>query len=143
LTVKLASLKANLTAETQGEWEDSTIPSLAAEGVAYLVRSLNEPSYHAARAALLQRFARKHGKNPVPADELSTEFGRLYAKHILLGWRGLDVEFSPSVAAETLGDPAYREIVADIEACAAQVGRAKIEFVEDAAKNSEPPSATS
>lgn len=138
MTVKLASLKSDLAAEAQGEWEDS----IAFPGVSYLLRSLNEPGYQVARATLLQRFVRQYGKKPVPPDDLSTSFGRLYAKHIMLGWRGLDVEFSPSVAMETLSDPAYRDLVQDIEACAAQVGKQQMEFVEDVAKNSEPPSAT-
>lgn len=138
MVVKLASTKVNLAAEQQGEWQ----PSLAFPGVRYNLKSLNEPGYVAARAALLQRFARDRGRTPVPIDEGSIEFGRLYAIHLLLGWEGFDVTYSADVAMETLTNPEFREVVSDIENTAAQVGRRKLEYVEEVQKNSGPPSGT-
>lgn len=131
MTIKLASVKTDLQREADGELID--IPELP--GVALLVRSLNYPPYRLARDQQLQKFARTYGKKPVPADEMTAAFGRLYATHIVLGWRGFDVDYSPDTALETLSDPAYRELVVHVEYAAGQVGRAEIEFVEELEKN--------
>lgn len=137
MTVKLSSLKANLDRETKGDWID--FPDW--EGVSFNVSSLNLPAYTTKRDLLLQRLQRKYKRKPVPKDVLNAELGRLYAEHILHGWRGLDVEYSPTVALETLTDPEYRNVVAAVEYCAAQVSAIDVEFVEEEAGNSEPPSA--
>jgi len=137
VTVKLASLKADLDREAKGDWVE--YPDWP--GVAFLVSSLHTPAYAVQRDLLIQRFARKYPKRPPPVDEIMPEAGKLYAKYILHGWRGLDVEYSPDKAMEVLSDPAFREVVAAVEWCAGQIGRAEVEFVESAAKNSERPSA--
>ena len=136
MTIKLSSLKADLEREAKGDWID--YPDWP--GVAFKVSSLHTPAYAMARDLLVQKFARKHkGKTP-PPEEFAPEVGRLYARHILHGWRGLDIEYSPEVALETLCDPAYRLVVAAVEWCAAQLAQVDAEFVEDAAKNSAAPS---
>jgi len=131
MTVKLASLKADLDREEKGDWVE--YPDWP--GVAFRVASLHTPAYVVARDALMQRMARKHkGKTP-PAAELYPEAGRLYCRHILHGWRGIDVEYSPETALATLSDPAYREVVQAVEWCALQVAQVIAEFVEDTEKN--------
>lgn len=136
MTVKLASLK---TPDTESEWIDS----IAFPGVRWHLKPLSEPAYQTDRAALLQRLRKQYGAQPVPQDVASTEFGKLYAKRLVLGWEGLDVAFSREVAMQTLSDPDYGEVVSDIETCASQVARINIEYVEETAKNFEAPSATS
>jgi hypothetical protein len=137
MTVKLASLKADLEREVEGDWIE--FPDWP--GVAFNVSSLLIPQYTTARDILMQRLARQHKGKPIPREVMTTELGKLYAKHILHGWRGLDVEYSPETAAATLANPEYRNVVAAVEYCAGQVSQVDIEFVEDASKNSKRPSA--
>nr|WMC97949.1 hypothetical protein RAR13_04330 [Aminobacter aminovorans] len=136
MTIKLSSLKADLAREEKGDWID--YPDWP--GVAFNVSSLHLPAFATARDLLLQRMAKKHGRKPVPREEMTAEFGKLYAEHILHNWRGLDVEFGPDVARETLTNPEFRNVVAAVEWCAAKVSDVDIEFVEDASKNSARPS---
>lgn len=138
MTIKLSSLKADLQREADGDWVE--YPDLP--GVSFCVRSLQHPAYKIQRDILLQKLARKYKGKPVPTEESSREFGRLYATHILLGWRGFDIDYSTEVAMETLTDPAFRDVVAAVEWCAARVGETTVEFVEEMAKNSVTPSAT-
>lgn len=137
MTVKLSSLKADLDREAKGDWIE--FPDWP--GVAFNVSSLLIPQYTTARDMLLQRLARQHKGKPVPRETATTEIGKLYAKHILHGWRGLDVEYSPEKAAEILADPQFRNVVAAVEYCAGQVSQVDIEFVEEESKNSGRPSA--
>lgn len=138
MTVKLSSLAADLALEARGDWVD--YPEWP--GVAFNVSSLQKPAYVTERDLMLQRLTRRYrGKAPPPA-EIASEVGRLYCKHILHGWRGLDVEYSAEKAIEVLTDPAYRAVTAAVEWCAGQVAQLEVEFVEDAEKNSAAPSAT-
>jgi hypothetical protein len=138
MTVKLTSIAADLAKEEQGDWIGSpTLP-----GVEFLVSSLNKPAYVTARDLSLQRLARRYKGKPPPPAEMSAEAGKLYCKHILHGWRGFDVPYSPEKALEILTDPAFRVMLQEVEWCAGQVGQAEVEFIEDAEKNSGAPSAT-
>lgn len=137
MTIKLASLKADLTREEKGDWIE--YPDWP--GVEFNVSSLHLPAYATARELLFQRLARQYKKKPAPTAVISVEIGKLYANHILHGWRGLDVPYSREVASEILADPEYRNVVGAIEYCAGKVSEADIEFVEEEVKNSEKPSA--
>ncbi|OCP04999.1 MULTISPECIES: hypothetical protein [unclassified Ensifer] len=134
MTVKLASLRADLEREVVGDWID--YPPLP--GVAFNVRSLRAPSYVTKRDLVLQRLARTYGNETPPADVAARETGALYCAEVLNGWRGLDVEYSPSVALEILTDPAYRYVTEAVEWCASQIARMNIEFTEMTVKKSEP-----
>lgn len=136
MTVKLESLKADLAKEAAGDWID--YPDWP--GVAFNVRSLNAPAYATARDIMIQRMRRKYPRKAPPTDEMITEAGKLYCKHILFGWRGLDVEYTPEKALEVMTDPAYRAVVAAVEWCGNQVAQLDVEFVEDATPKSERPS---
>lgn len=138
MTVKLSSLKADLQREASGDWIE--YPDWP--GVEFNVSSLMLPAYTIERDLLMQKLSRRYKGKPVPRDILSIELGRIYHKHILHGWRGLDVNYSTETAAEILADPEYRNIVAAIEWCAAKVSDVEVEFVEDAGKNSLRPFAT-
>lgn len=129
MAVKFASLRADVEKEKAGEWIE--IPDLP--GVELRVRSFNDPAYRIQRDQLLQRLARKYGRKPVPGDESEIEFGRLYAKFILLDWKGFDVEYSADAAREALTDPAMRDLRRHVEYAAGQVGTVDVEFVEEAA----------
>lgn len=138
MTIKLSSLKADLARESAGDWVE--FPDWP--GVEFKVSSLLLPAYTVARDLLMQKLSRQAKGKPVARDVLTTELGKLYAKHILHDWRGLDVDYSPETAAEVLADPEYRAVVAAIEWCAAKVSDIEAEFVEEAGKNSSKPSAT-
>jgi hypothetical protein len=137
MTVKLASLKADLQREEKGDWIE--YPDWP--GVEFNVSSLHLPAYTVERGLMFQRLGRIYKKKPIPPHVLSTEMGKLYHKHILHGWRGLDVEYTHELAGQILADPEYRNVVAAIEWCAAKVSDVEVEFVEDQEKNSAPPSA--
>ena len=137
MTVKLASLKADLAREEKGDWIE--FPDWP--GVEFNVSSLHLPAYQTARDILFKRLARQYKKTAIPSSVMTTEIGKLYAKHILHGWRGLDVAFSADKALEILSDPEYRNVVAAVEFCAGRVSETDIEFIEDEVGNSAKPSA--
>lgn len=142
--VKLASLKADLKREAEGDWV--AFPDWP--GVEFNVSSLHLPAYQAARDDLLMRVARQASQaKPKPGEaasaklDMKVELGKLYAEHLLHGWRGLDVDYSPERARDVLGDPEYRNVVAAVEWCAGKISEVNVEFVEAEAKNSAKPSA--
>jgi len=132
MTIKLASLKADLAREASGDWIE--FPDWP--GVEFNVSSLLLPTYRVERDLMAQRLSRRHKGKPVPPNEMTTELGKLYAKHILHGWRGLDEPYTAERASEILADPEYRNVVAAIEYCAAKVSEVDVEFVDDQEKNS-------
>jgi hypothetical protein len=137
MAVKLSSLAADTNKEASGDWID--IPELV--GVALKVRSFNYGPYRIARDLLLQRSARRNRGKPVDQDENEREFGKLYAEHILIDWRGFDVAYDAKVARESLIDPAMRDLRRHVEYAASQVGASEVEFMEDALGESKPASA--
>jgi hypothetical protein len=137
MTVKLASLKADLDREAAGDWID--FPDWP--GVAFNVSSLLKPAYVTARDLLLQKMSRQHKGKPVPLAESTPSVAALYCKHILHGWRGLDVDYSPETALTTLSDPAFRTVMNAVEWCSRHLSIVEAEFVEEEEKNSAAPSA--
>lgn len=137
MTVKLASLKADLQREVKGDWVE--YPDWP--GVSFNVSSLHLPAYQTQRDLLFQKLGRIHKGKPIPRDVLTKEVGALYAKHILHDWKGLDVEYSAEKAAEVLTNPEFRNVVAAVEWCAGKLSEVEAEFIEDAEKNSVAPSA--
>lgn len=137
MSVKLSSLKADFEREAKGDWID--YPDWP--GVAFKVSSLHLPAYQTARDIAYKRLNKAYSGVTVPQTVMSAEMGKLYAKHILHDWRGLDESFSPERALEILTDPEYRNVVAAVEYCAAKVSEVAVEFVEDEAKNSARPTA--
>lgn len=135
MTIKLSSLKSDLELEEKGEWQD--YPDWP--GVRFEVSSINKPAYVVERDLMMQRLARKHGRK-VPPNVLTVEFGRLYHKHLLHNWDGLDEAYTPELAGQIMTNPEYREVIKAVEYCAGQVGRVDAEFLEEAGKNSGLPS---
>ena len=137
MTVKFSSLKADLEREAKGDWIDYE----EWPGAAFNVSSLHLPAYQTARDLMFKRLAKIYKGTIVPQTVMSAELGKLYAKHILHGWRGFDVTYSADIALEMLSDPEYRNVVAAVEYCAGKVSDIDVEFVEEEAKNSGKPSA--
>jgi hypothetical protein len=131
MTVKIESLRANVKRETEGDWID--IPDLP--GVRLKVRSFHYGPFRIARDQLNQRLVRKYGREPIPADEASREYGRLYHEHILLDWEGFDVEYDTDIALDMLLDPAYRTLIGHIEYAASKIAAVEAEFIEKTTKN--------
>lgn len=129
--LKLESVKNNLKAEREGDWVD--YPEW--DGVSFKVRSIEAPEFTMGRDALLRRLSRKHKGDPIPPDDLTREVGTLYAKHILLDWKGLDQPHSADLALDILTDPSYRQVVKAVDDCAGRVGRGDADFIQAAAKN--------
>jgi hypothetical protein len=134
--VKLSSLKADLAREKKGDWV--AFPDWP--GVEFNVSSIHLPEYVAARALLFQRLNVVH-KNNIPQDVMTAEIGGLMNTHLLHGWRGFDIEYSAQAAAEVMGDPAFREVVAAVQWCASELGKIEVGFAETETKNSGKPTA--
>lgn len=129
--LKLSSIKADLNKEANGEM----IPYKPWPGVSFMVRSTMCQTYQVARAQLYQRWSAAYGDEPVPPSVLSSDIGKLLCEHILIGWDGLDVEYSKEKALEVLCDEAFREVRAAVEFCASKVAAITPKFEADTAKN--------
>jgi hypothetical protein len=138
MTIKLASLRTDLEREDKGDWVE--YPEWP--GVAFKVSSLRKPAYAAAHSMLQQRYTRIYKGKPVPRGEDAEQLGKILCKHILQDWRGLDIPYSPDKALEVLTDETYYEtVLSAVVWCAAKVSELQLEFVEEASKNSDGPSA--
>lgn len=137
--VKLSSLKVDLAREAAGD----DVPSLRWPGVTFNVSALTKASYRIKRDALFQRLGRRHKGKVIPEEELTPALGKLFAEEILHGWSGMDAEYTPELALEVLTDPAYRDVVAEVESCAQRLSETDAEYVDLTAKNSGRPSAGS
>ncbi|MGY5812004.1 hypothetical protein ACXHXG_30430 [Rhizobium sp. LEGMi198b] len=136
MVVKLASLKANLEREAKGD----RIEYPDWPGVFFHVSSTRSEPFVTQRDLFLKQMAARN-KPVTPGDpEMARGIGRLYCEHILHGWEGLDVEYSPEVALETLTDVAYRDVLSAVDWCAGKLSQIQVEFVDKTAKNSEAPS---
>lgn len=136
--LRLASLKVDLKKQAEGDW----IPSPTYVGVSYFVRSLNAKSFTTKRDLLRQRL-RRENKGVIPEKVEYEELGRLFAEELVLGWKGLDAEYTPDLAIEVMTDREYQNVRTDILTACTEVGQSQIEFVEDAQGNSEGSSGTS
>jgi hypothetical protein len=142
--LKLSNIKSDLVRENEGDWVD--IPDLP--GVSLKVRSVEASDYRMARDIVVQKFARKYGRKPIPPDVQTVAFGKLYAEYLLLDWKGIvddggqPIVLTKDVAREHLTDPEYRRLVQAVEWAAGTIAEADLEFIADASKNSVKPSAT-
>lgn len=127
--VKLSSLAVDQDTD-DGEWVDC--PSIP--GVSLLVRPDSYPAYAIAKGHVVQRLRRKHG-DLIPQHIISPALGRLIAEHLLLDWKGFDEAFSKEVAKDVLTKPGYFQVVDAALQAAGAVASAKIEYVDDIAKN--------
>ncbi|MCU0731648.1 MAG: hypothetical protein MUE84_08675 [Hyphomonas sp.] len=137
MTVKLSSLKADLSRENDGDW---IAANEIGEGVQFKVRGLSYEPYTQAQDRLRARFLRKYPDGDIPVAESEPAAGELLAKHILLDWKGFDVPYSEDTAMDALTDVSQRLLRNAVILCASRVMRANIEFVETEGKNSARPS---
>lgn len=151
MTIKLASLAADISKERDGEWiEPKEWPGLNPErpaevtklpGLSFLVRSTNYPAYVTARQAALERLKQDYPDDKIPPEEAARIEGRLAVEHLLLNWRGFDVEYSAEAVGVILAAEEHRVLRSMVFWCAGRVGKKQVEFVGRAEKNSEAPSA--
>lgn len=133
MAIDLNSLRSDLKREREGDWIE--IPDLP--GVEYCVRSNNYQPFQDAWNALIARNNKRYGiGRAVPQDAWGRDFGALLAEHLLLGWKGFDVEYSEDDALMRLTAEEWRILRETVLWASQQVGQAQIEFVEDAGKNS-------
>lgn len=136
MTIKLASLRADLKREEKGDWV--AFPDWP--GAEFNVSSSNKADFMAARSSEIQRLSMIH-KNQIPPNVMTATIGRLLNEHLLHGWRGLDEKYTPAKASEIMSDPSYRPVINAVLWCANEVGSINVQFVEGDVKNSEKPSA--
>ncbi|TPJ60822.1 hypothetical protein [Mesorhizobium sp. B2-6-1] len=145
MTIKLGSLAADLKKEREGDWiepkewgglnPEKPFEMTPLPGLALLVRSTNYPPYMTARQAALEKIKLDYPDGQVPPDAQARINGELAVQHLLLGWRGLDIEYSPDVVSNVLVAEEHRVLRDITYYCAGLVGKRKVEFVEAAAKN--------
>jgi hypothetical protein len=145
MTVKLGSLATDLKKEREGDWiEIKDWPGLDPErpnvgipvpGLAFNVRSTNYPPFVVARQAALEKLRQDYPDGNVPSDVQARSDGQLATEHLLVGWRGLDVEYSPEIVQSVLTAEEHRTVRSMVWWCANCVGKRQVEFVEAAAKN--------
>lgn len=130
---KLSSLKANVSREFDGDWVEH--PDLP--GFFVCVRSFNYPPYKVARDLWQRQMQKKYRDEISEARDAEADVGagRLYAKYLLLSWKGSDEEYTAERAMEYLTDTDWRPFREFVEVAAMKVGQKKAEFVEVAAKN--------
>lgn len=151
MTIKLASLASDISAEREGEWiEPKEWPGLNPDrpgemtllpGVAFLVRSTNFPAYVTARQAALEQIKAAYPDDRVPPEEAARIEGRLAVEHLLLGWKGFDITYSTDAVSVILAAEEHRVLRTMIYWCAGRVGKKQVEFIKAAEKNSAAPSA--
>ncbi|MDO1582431.1 hypothetical protein [Rhizobium oryzicola] len=139
MVLKIASLKANLARENNGDWIEYPLW----EGVEFKVSGFRKPEYQAERDRIFRKLARDHKGKPVPVDVQRAALGPIMAKHLLHDWKGLDEPYSEDRARELLSQPEYRVFYDAVEWCCNEIASVDAQFEDDAAKNSVPRSAGS
>lgn len=129
--LKLESIKADLEAESAGEFVD--IPDW--EGVSLGVRSLEIPAYKLAIDQLREKYKRVYKGKPAPSTVTDSDIGKLLAKHILFGWKGIEPDYTPQYALEFLSELSGRELAKQVVWAATQVAEVEAKFTDDAVKN--------
>ncbi|MER9471092.1 hypothetical protein [Mesorhizobium sp. M0520] len=145
MTIKLASLSADLSKEREGDWipvkewhglnPEKPFEATPLPGLSFWVRSTLYPDYVTARQDALEKLKQDYPNDKVPADVQARIEGQLSVEHLLLGWKGLDVEYSPDLVATILVAEEHRVMRQMIFWCAGRVGKKKVEFVKAATKN--------
>lgn len=139
MVLKIASLKADLNRENDGDWVEYP----AWDGVSFKVSGFRKPEYQVERDKVFRRLSREHKGKPVPLDVQRAALGPVIAQHLLHDWKGLDEPYSGDRARELLSQPEFRVFYEAVEWCCNDIASVNAEFEEDAAKNSGPRSAGS
>lgn len=137
MAVKLGSLKADERRVNEGDWvEIPDLPDGEGGSCAFKVRGFSYGPYQAENSIVRGKWARRYEnrQEPVPPEIATRDIARLYAKYLLLDWRGFDEPYSPQLAEEMLASPG--EFFGHVLYAIQQVSRTEAEFTEDAGKNS-------
>lgn len=127
MTVKLSAFATDIKAQNDGVWVD--IPEVP--GLRLRVRGVGYGPFQTEMRLVRSRLFRKYpGTSPIPPELEAIENGRLYAKHLLLEWDGIEEPYAPELAMQTLTDPAMVLFRGQVAWAAEQVGRAPIETQE-------------
>ncbi len=145
MTIKLGSLAADLVKEREGDWiepkewpglnPDKPYEQVPLPGLAFLTRSINYPPYAAAYQSELEKLRQAYPSGSIPADVQAKVEGKLAVEHLLLGWKGLDVAYSPDIVGSVLTAEEHRVVRAMVRWCAGLAGKKKVEFEETASGN--------
>lgn len=138
--LKLASLKANLEREEKGDWIDSRWKDEDGKPIRFLVSAKTKASFKIKSDQLFKRLGRKYKDGVVPDEVLTPVIGKLIAEELLHGWENIDVPYSPEVALEHLTDPAFRELLSEVEYCANKLATIDAEYTEEELGKSGKPS---
>ncbi len=128
--LRLESLAVNPKLDEEGQ----EVPSVAFEGVFFRVRPIDYPPFQMELARQGYELKKKHG-DTTPTSEYQKLRTALLAKHILVGWHGLDVEYAQETAQSYLANPSFRRLADDIETCASKLLMSNLEYVDEAVKN--------
>lgn len=133
--LKLDSI-AEDTTSVEAVWE----PSPDWPGVEFCVRSINNKDYQQQRELLIQRKTKALNRYPT-GTEMEPELGKLVARFLLRGWKGIDgddekpLEWTPKVGLDKLADPTMGALERQVIAAASRVGDREAQFNTDAVKN--------
>lgn len=143
MKLKIDSLKNPRKRIIAGDWVTYT-PWTAPDGstpVRFNVSGTSIEAYQIAHEELSKEWAREYKGKRIPSDVQFQRNTELIVEHLLHGWEGLDVEYSPETAEQMLTDRDYEALADAVLWCARRVDSVTAEFVEDAIKNSVRPSA--
>jgi hypothetical protein len=136
--LKLSSLRADLKRQHDGDWV--SYPEWP--GVRFNVSAFSSPGYRKASEELAKKLAKKY-EDERPSDaEMHKLNGALIAEHILHDWEGIDEEYSEELAYDRLTNQEFEVLNNAVVWCARKLAQVNAEFVGQAEKNSEAPSAT-
>lgn len=133
--VKLDSIRVDLAAQTEGQWQPTPWP-----GVRLRVRAIDYEPYVSERNRERERLGAHYVNAPVPDSVWNPILGRLLSEHILLSWDGFDPPYDPDVARDVLRAEDGKPMRDAVILAAAKVGVRELEFVVQLEKNSAPPS---
>jgi hypothetical protein len=130
--VKLDSLRVDLKAQSEGDWQSSPWP-----GVRLRVRSIDFEPYTNERDQERERLAGQYMRAAnIPDAIWRPILGGLLAEHLLLGWEGIEPPYDGDTAREVLTALDGEALRQAVILAAQRVGVREVEFVASLEKNS-------
>lgn len=130
--VKLDSLRVDLKAQGEGEWQPAPWP-----GVRLRVRSIDYEPYTNERDRERERLAAQYMRAfNIPDAVWRPILGGLLAEHLLLGWEGIEPAYDGDTAREVLMALDGEALRQAVILAAQRVGVREVEFVAELEKNS-------
>jgi hypothetical protein len=137
MAVKLGSLRRDIKKQNDGDWVPFSeyMDPKTGEIPEFLVRGFNYKPFQIARSNIIAKLTRRYGQKPIDPEESHREEGRIFAQHLLLGWRNAEPPYDRDVAEEMLCDISCG-LQDMIRRCAIEVDQMEAQFTSDAAGNS-------